>query len=94
VDLTALMEREASVDQINQAFRAASEGPLKGILGYSEEPLTSIDFKGNPLSSIVDADSTMVIGGNLAKVVSWYDNEYGYSCRLADLANYVVSKGV
>jgi glyceraldehyde 3-phosphate dehydrogenase len=94
IDLTVILEKEASKDQLNEAFRAASEGALKGILGYCTDPLVSIDFKGNPLSSIVDAESTMVIGGNLAKVVSWYDNEYGYSCRLADLANFVVTKGV
>jgi len=94
VDLTVLLEKEASVDQLNEAFRAAAEGELKGILGFSTEPNTSIDYKGNPLSSIVDADSTMVIGGNMAKVVSWYDNEYAYSCRVADLANYIASKGL
>jgi glyceraldehyde 3-phosphate dehydrogenase len=94
VDLTVELSKEATQEQINEAFRAASEGPLKGILGYCTEPLTSIDFKGNPLSSIVDADLTMSIGGNMAKVISWYDNEFGYSCRLADLANYVASKGV
>lgn len=94
IDLTVVLEKEASVDQLNEAFRAAAEGELKGILGYCTEPLTSIDFKGNPLSSIVDAQSTMVIGGNLAKIVSWYDNEYAYSCRVADLANYIASKGL
>jgi glyceraldehyde 3-phosphate dehydrogenase len=94
VDLTVELEKESSVDQINEAFRAASEGALKGILGFCKEPLTSIDYKGNPLSSIVDAPSTMVIGGNLAKIVSWYDNEYAYSCRVADLANYIASKGL
>ncbi len=94
VDLTVELERGASVDQINEAFRAASEGALKGILGFCTDPLTSIDFKGNPISSIVDAPSTMVIGGNLAKIVSWYDNEYAYSCRVADLANYIASKGL
>jgi glyceraldehyde 3-phosphate dehydrogenase len=94
VDLTVVLEKEATVDQLNEALRAAAEGELKGILGYCTDPCTSIDFKGNPLSSILDAASTMVIGGNLAKVVSWYDNEYGYSCRVADLANYIASKGL
>lgn len=94
IDLTVVLGKDASVDQMNEAFRAASEGELKGILGFCTEELTSIDFKGNPLSSIVDAPSTMVIGGNLAKVVSWYDNEYAYSCRVADLANYIASKGL
>lgn len=94
IDLTVILEKEASTDQINEAFRAAAGGELKGILGYSTEPLTSIDYKGNPISSTVDALSTMVIGGNLAKVVSWYDNEYAYSCRVADLANYLVNRGL
>lgn len=94
IDLTVVLEKEASADQINEAFRAASEGSLKGILGYCTEPLVSIDFKGNAISSVVDAPSTMVIGGNLAKIVSWYDNEYAYSCRVADLANYIASKGL
>jgi glyceraldehyde 3-phosphate dehydrogenase len=94
IDLTVVLEKDASADQINEAFRAASEGELKGYLGYSTEPLTSIDYKGNPISSIVDALSTMVIGGNLAKVVSWYDNEYAYSCRVADLAHFLSEKGL
>ncbi len=94
IDLTVVLSKDATAEQLNEAFRAASESSLKGILGFCTEPLTSIDFKGNPLSSIVDADTTMVIGGNLAKVVSWYDNEFGYSCRLADLAHFVASKGV
>jgi glyceraldehyde 3-phosphate dehydrogenase len=94
IDLTVVLGKDASVDQINEAFRAASEGALKGILGYSTEELVSIDFKGNPLSSIVDAPSTIVIGGNLAKVIAWYDNEYGYSCRVADLANHLAKKGL
>jgi glyceraldehyde 3-phosphate dehydrogenase len=94
IDLTVVLNKDASADQINEAFRAASEGELKGYLGYCTEPLTSIDYKGNPISSIVDALSTMVIGGNLAKVVSWYDNEYAYSCRVADLAHFLAEKGL
>ena len=95
IDLTVQLGKDASVEQINEAFRAASEsGRLKGILGLSNEPLTSIDYKGNPISSIVDGPSTMVIGGNLAKIVSWYDNEYAYSCRVADLAHFLVSQGL
>jgi glyceraldehyde 3-phosphate dehydrogenase len=94
IDLTVELEKQATAAEINAAFKAAAEGPLKGFLGYSTEPLTSIDYKGNPISSIVDADSTMVIGGNLAKIVSWYDNEFAYSCRVADLANYIASKGL
>jgi glyceraldehyde 3-phosphate dehydrogenase len=94
IDLVVVLDKDASADQINEAFRAQAEGELKGILGFCTEPLVSIDFKGDSRSSIVDAESTMVIGGNLAKVVSWYDNEFGYSCRVADLANYLASKGL
>lgn len=75
-------------------MKAAAEGELKGILGYSEEPLVSVDYKGDPRSSIVDALSTMVIEDTLVKVVAWYDNEWGYSNRVADLLNYIVSKGL
>ena len=82
------------MEQVNQAFQTAAEGTLAGILEYCQEPLVSLDFKGNPASSIVDALSTMVIGDNMAKVLAWYDNEWGYSCRLADLATYIVSKGL
>jgi glyceraldehyde 3-phosphate dehydrogenase len=94
VDFVAELGREASVEEINQAFGAAAEGPLTGILEYCPEPLVSLDFKGNPRSSIFDALSTMVIEGNLVKVVAWYDNEWGYSCRLGDLASYVSAKGL
>lgn len=94
VDLTAELSRPASVEEINAALTRASENELQGILGVCEDELTSIDFKGNPLSSIVDSRNTMLIGGNLLKVVSWYDNEYGYSCRVADLANYLVARGL
>lgn len=94
VDLTVELERQASAEEINSALKTAAAGDLKGILGYSEEPLVSIDFKGNPHSSIVDAESTMVIEGNLAKVISWYDNEWGYSNRLADLIAFIGSKGL
>ncbi len=94
VDFVADLDQEVTVEQVNQAFRAAAAGPLAGILEYCREPLVSIDFKGNPASSIVDAPSTMVIGDNMVKVLSWYDNEWGYSCRLADLATYVADKGL
>jgi len=94
VDFVAELDKEVTVEQVNQAFQAAAEGPLNGILEYCEEELVSIDFKGNPASSIFDAPNTMVIGGNMVKVLAWYDNEWGYSCRLADLADYVVSKGL
>ena len=86
VDFVAEVEKDVTVEELNAAFRAAAEGPLKGILGFSTEPLVSMDFKGDSRSSIIDADNTMVIGGNLIKVVTWYDNEWGYSCRTADLA--------
>ena len=88
VDLTAELERDASAEEINAAFRAAAEGPLRGILAVEEQELVSVDFVGNPHSSIVDAASTSVVSG-LVKVVSWYDNEWGYSNRCVDLARYV-----
>jgi glyceraldehyde 3-phosphate dehydrogenase len=94
VDLVVELDTDVTAEQVNQAFRVASEGPLEGILAYSDLPLVSMDFKGNPASSIVDALSTLVIGGNMAKVLSWYDNEWGYSCRLADLAAFVADKGL
>jgi glyceraldehyde 3-phosphate dehydrogenase len=94
VDFVADLDQEVTVDQVNQAFQAAAEGPLAGILDYCQEELVSMDFKGNPASSIFDAPSTMVIAGNMVKVLSWYDNEWGYSCRLADLAAYVADKGL
>jgi len=94
VDLVADLDKEVSVEQVNQAFQAAAEGSLSGILEYCQEELVSTDFKGNPASSIVDAPSTMVIGENMVKVLAWYDNEWGYSCRLADLAAYVTDKGL
>jgi glyceraldehyde 3-phosphate dehydrogenase len=94
VDLSGLLRRETTAEEINAAFKAAADGPMMGILGYSEEPLVSMDYKGDPRSSIVDAQLTMVIGGNLFKVVSWYDNEWGYSCRVADLTKYMIDKGI
>jgi glyceraldehyde 3-phosphate dehydrogenase len=94
IDFVADLDREVTVEEVNQAFQTAAEGPLAGILEYCREPLVSMDFKGNPASSIVDALSTMVIGGNMVKVLAWYDNEWGYSCRLADLAVYVADKGL
>ncbi len=94
VDLVANLEKEVTVEQVNAAFKTAAEGPLKGILEYCEEELVSIDFKGNPHSSIIDARSTMVIGGDMVKVIAWYDNEWGYSCRLADLSNFLVKQGL
>ena len=94
VDFVADLEKEATVEQINRAFKAAAEGPLAGILEYCQEPLVSMDFKGNPASSILDALSTIVIGGNMVKVIAWYDNEWGFSCRLADLATYIADNGL
>ena len=93
VDLTVQTEKPVSVASVNEALKAAAEGPLKGILGYETNELVSMDFKGNPLSSIVDAPSTKVIG-NLAKVISWYDNEWGYSNRVLDLILFVTKKGL
>jgi len=89
VDFVAVLEREATTESLHEAFRAASVGSMKGILGFSEEPLVSSDYKMDPRSSIIDAQFTMVMGGNMAKVVAWYDNEWGYSVRTADLAAYM-----
>nr|MBO2494332.1 type I glyceraldehyde-3-phosphate dehydrogenase [Clostridia bacterium] len=94
VDFVAELEKPTTAEEINAALKEAAEGPMKGILGYEEEPLVSIDFKQDPRSSIVDALSTMVIEGTLAKVVAWYDNEWGYSNRVADLIMYIASKGL
>jgi len=94
VDFVADLNKEVTIEQVNRAFQAAADGPLSGILQYCQEELVSIDFKGNPASSIVDAPSTMIIGDNMVKVIAWYDNEWGYSCRLADLAAYIADKGL
>ena len=94
VDLVCELSREVTDVEINDALKAAAKGRMKGYLGVTDEPLVSVDFKGNELSSIVDAQSTMVLGGNMAKVLSWYDNEWGYSCRVADLIDYMVKKGI
>jgi glyceraldehyde 3-phosphate dehydrogenase len=94
VDLVVELDKDVTVDEINAALKAASEGDLKGILDYSEEPLVSTDYNGSPASSTIDALSTMVMEGNMAKVISWYDNESGYSNRVVDLAEYIASKGL
>ena len=94
IDFVAELKQEITAKQVNQAFKSAAEGPLAGIMEYCEEPLVSMDFKGNPSSTIVDALSTMVIGGNMVKVLAWYDNEWGYSCRLADLTAFIADKGL
>jgi glyceraldehyde 3-phosphate dehydrogenase len=92
VDFTADVSRPTSVDELNDAFRSAEAGPMKGILGVSDEPLVSSDFRGDSRSSIIDSASTMVLGGTMVKVISWYDNEWGYSCRCADLIAMVAAK--
>jgi glyceraldehyde 3-phosphate dehydrogenase len=89
VDLTAELSKSATTEEINAAMKKASEGPMKGILQYVDEPLVSVDFNHDPASSSFDALSTKVIAGKMAKVLAWYDNEWGYSCRLVDLAKYV-----
>ena len=94
VDLVAELDKEVTAEDVNAALKAAAEGELKGILQYSEEPLVSKDYNGDPHSSSVDALSTMVMEGNMVKVVSWYDNETGYSHRVVDLVDYIASKGL
>ncbi|MCK4222340.1 MAG: type I glyceraldehyde-3-phosphate dehydrogenase [Dehalococcoidia bacterium] len=94
VDFVADLDREVTVEEINSVFQRATEGQLKGIIEYCDEPLVSSDFRGNPASAIFDALSTMVIDSKMVKVLAWYDNEWGYSCRLADLAAYIGSKGL
>ncbi len=95
IEFVAEVSRNVTPEEINAAFKAAAQsGPMKGILAVSEEELVSMDFKGNPYSSIVDAAYTQVVGGNMVEVLAWYDNEWGYSCRLADLTAYIASKGI
>jgi glyceraldehyde 3-phosphate dehydrogenase len=94
VDLVAELDKEVTVEDVNNALKEAAEGDLKGILGYSEEPLVSGDYNGNINSSTIDALSTMVMEGNMVKVISWYDNESGYSNRVVDLAQYIAAKGL
>jgi glyceraldehyde 3-phosphate dehydrogenase len=93
VDLTVVTEKPVTVESVNAALKAAAEGPLKGILGFETAPLVSSDYRGNPLSSIIDAPLTKVVG-NMVKVLSWYDNEWGYSCRVRDLVLFLVKKGL
>jgi glyceraldehyde 3-phosphate dehydrogenase len=92
VDLTVFVDKPATKESVNAALKAAAEGPMKGILGYTEEELVSADFKGNSNSSIVDSDYTKVVGDKCVKVLSWYDNEWGYSCRCRDLIKLMASK--
>jgi glyceraldehyde 3-phosphate dehydrogenase len=92
IDFVAVTSRPVTAESANAALREAAEGRMKGLLGYTEEPLVSMDFKGDERSSIIDAASTMVTGDNLLKVIAWYDNEWGYSCRVADLAKYMADR--
>ena len=93
-DFVATLERDASAEEVNDAYRAAASGRLNGILDYTDEPLVSSDFRQDPHSAIIDGPSTMSLGGNMVKVVGWYDNEWGYSCRTADLAAFLAEKGL
>jgi glyceraldehyde 3-phosphate dehydrogenase len=94
VDFTALLRRDATVAEVNAAVQEYADGPMKGIVEYTELPLVSTDLRGNPHSSIYSAMDTVAVGGNLVKVVSWYDNEWGYSCRIADLVHYLAQSGL
>lgn len=94
VDLVAELEKDVTADEVNQALKAAAEGPLKGILAYNELPLVSTDYNGSTASSTVDGLSTMVLEGNMVKVLSWYDNEFGYSSRVVDLCEFIAEKGL
>jgi len=94
VEVVCVTERATSVDEVNDALRKAAAGPMKGILAVSDEPLVSMDLKGDPHSSTVDALTTNVVAGDLVKVASWYDNEWGYSCRTADLCAFIAAKGL
>ncbi len=94
VDIVIETEKPVTMEAVNAALKSASEGELKGIMGFEEEPLVSMDFKQDPRSSIIDALSTMVMGDNMVKILSWYDNEWGYSCRVVDLVSLMVEKGL
>jgi glyceraldehyde 3-phosphate dehydrogenase len=94
IDFVCDLEKEVTVAQVNDALKKAAAGSLQGILEFCEEQLVSMDFKGNPHSSIIDGPGTMVIGGNMVKILAWYDNEWGYSCRLGDLAVFLAEKGL
>jgi glyceraldehyde 3-phosphate dehydrogenase len=94
VDLVVDLKKAATIETVNDALKQSAEGKMNGILAYSDEPLVSSDFRGNPASSIVDGLSTVVLEGKMAKVLSWYDNEWGYSCRVGDLANLMAEKGL
>jgi glyceraldehyde 3-phosphate dehydrogenase len=92
IDFVAITEKPVTAESANTALRAAADGPMQGLLGYTEEPLVSMDFKGDERSSIIDAASTMVTGDHLLKIIAWYDNEWGYSCRVSDLAAFMAER--
>ncbi|MDQ3220065.1 MAG: type I glyceraldehyde-3-phosphate dehydrogenase [Acidobacteriota bacterium] len=94
VDVVINVEKETTTEEVNQVLKDAANEEMRGILAFSEEPLVSIDFRGNPHSSIVDAENTKVIGGTMMKILSWYDNEWGYSCRVRDLVKFIADKGL
>ncbi len=94
VDVVITVEKSTSTEEVNAALKNAANNELKGILAFSEEPLVSIDYRGNPNSSIVDAENTKVIDGTLVKILAWYDNEWGYSCRVRDLIKFIAGKGL
>jgi len=94
VDVVIDVDKETSREEVNRALQDAAKGELRGILAFNEAPLVSLDFKRNPNSSIVDAEYTSVIGGHMIKILSWYDNEWGYSCRVRDLIKYIAGKGM
>jgi len=94
VDLVVFVEKSTSVDEVNKALQTAANGPMKGILGYETAELVSVDYRGDDRSSIVDAPLTRVVAGNCVKVIAWYDNEWGYSCRVRDLVSFLAKKGL
>jgi glyceraldehyde 3-phosphate dehydrogenase len=94
VDFACTLEKSTTTEELRAALKAAADGELKGILGYATEPLVSMDYKGDPRSGIVEEEYTVVQNGNMAKVVAWYDNEWGYSCRVADLVKLMADKGM
>jgi glyceraldehyde 3-phosphate dehydrogenase len=94
VDLVAFVEKATSVEEVNAALKAAADGPMKGILGYETEELVSVDYRGDERSSVVDSPLTRVVAGNCVKVIAWYDNEWGYSCRVRDLIHFMSKKGI
>jgi glyceraldehyde 3-phosphate dehydrogenase len=94
VDFVAVVDKSTTTEEVNGALKAAAEGALKGILAYTTDPVVSTDMMRNPNSSIVDSELTKVLDGNLVKVVSWYDNEWGYSCRVVDLIAFLTKKGL